>query len=111
MGLRDEIAENVEGFKSLCSFHHVHTLHVFGSPVRDDFKEDSSDIDLLVEMNESHPVFRGERLMSLWDGFERFLKRKVNLLADASMQNPVLRRSVEKGKVPIYDGIRGQILV
>lgn len=68
------------------------------------FKEESSDIDLLVELEIADPVLRGENLLNLWENFEALFKRKVDLLTDESIRNPILRRSVDASKVLIYDG-------
>lgn len=70
-----------------------------------------SDIDLLVEIDSSDPLDRGEKLMSLWDNFESFFGRKVDLLTDSSITNPYLRKSLDSTKVLIYDGKGTQIFV
>ncbi len=85
--------------------------NAFGSSVTDRFDNKKSDIDLLVEIDYSDPLNRGEKLISLWDAFERFFDRKVDLLSDSSIHNPYLRKSIDTTKVLIYDGTSQKVLV
>jgi predicted nucleotidyltransferase len=84
---------------SLCQNYDVKTLYAFGSSINENFKEDSSDIDLLVELSTEDPVKRGQNLLDLWDKLEAFFKRKVDLLTSSSMRNPVLRKSIVLTKI------------
>lgn len=112
MIIKDEIEKNVKEFTDLCKLHDVRFLYAFGSAVtRDKFKTDESDIDLLVEVKDTDPLIKGENLLSLWDSFERFFKRKVDMLTDSSIKNPYLRKSIDATKVLIYDGERAKIFV
>ena len=93
----------------MCKNHEVKTLYAFGSSVNNNFNEESSDIDLLIELNTEDPVKRGENLMALWDKFESFFMRKVDLLTTSSIKNPILRQSIESSKVLIYDGQKQEV--
>jgi predicted nucleotidyltransferase len=104
MNLKDSIKVNSKEFLSLCKSHDVKTLYAFGSSTNDKFKEESSDIDLLVELDTKDPIKRGENLLDLWDKFESFFQRKVDLLTNSSIRNPILRRSIDSSKILIYDG-------
>jgi len=44
--------EKISGF---CRKHHIRKLSLFGSVLRDDFRQDS-DVDVLVEFEPGHPV-------------------------------------------------------
>lgn len=107
MNLKHHIQQNSNEFSRLCQTHSVKVLYAFGSSVTDRFNEQTSDIDLLVEIDEPDPIERGEKLMSLWDKLEEFFGRKVDLLTESSLKNPVLRKNIERTKVLLYDG-RGQ---
>lgn len=111
MIIKDEISKGLTVFKSLCQAHKVKYLYAFGSSTNDNFDFDKSDIDLLVEIDEPDPVERGEKLMSLWDKFEDFFHRKVDLLTEPSIRNPYLRRSIDSTKILIYDGTGQKIFV
>jgi len=82
----------------------VKYLYAFGSSTDERFDPMSSDIDLLVEIDSPDPIDRGEKLLSLWDLFEKFFNRKVDLLTESSVRNPYLKKSIESTKVLIYDG-------
>ncbi|MFN3640837.1 MAG: nucleotidyltransferase family protein [Flavobacterium sp.] len=95
----------------LCKTYKVKSLYAFGSSVTDRFIEDSSDIDLLTEIESEDPMERGENLMSVWDSLELFFQRKVDLLTTASIKNPILRKNIEATKMLIYDGKKQEISI
>jgi uncharacterized protein len=111
MVIKDEILRQVNDFTTLCQTHKVKYLYAFGSSTNDKFDFNKSDIDLLVEIDDPDPIERGEKLISLWDRFEAFFHRKVDLLTESSIQNPYLRKSIDSTKVLIYDGKGSQVLV
>ncbi|MCT8341219.1 nucleotidyltransferase domain-containing protein [Flavobacteriaceae bacterium TK19130] len=104
MNLRESINSKMTEFLTLCKTHNVSSIYAFGSSVSDEFNEDSSDIDLVIEVDNPDPIERGETLMRIWDKLEQFFQRKVDLLTNSSIKNPVLKKSIESTKVLIYDG-------
>jgi predicted nucleotidyltransferase len=72
--------------------------------VNNNFNDETSDFDLLIEIESEDPIVRGENLMSIWDKFEELFQRKVDLLTNSSIRNPVLKRSIDSTKILIYDG-------
>ena len=111
MDIKTSIQSNSEEFIELCKSHDVAVLFAFGSSVNGNFDDSRSDIDLLVEINTQDPVERGEILMDLWQKFEEFFQRKVDLLTDKSIRNPFLRKSIEATKLLIYDGKRQEVSI
>jgi predicted nucleotidyltransferase len=109
--IKDEISKKQNDFALLCKTHNVKYLYAFGSSVSDKFDPGKSDIDLLVEIDSNDPLDRGEKLLSLWDLFEDFFKRKVDLLTESSIRNPFLRKSIDSTKVLIYEGSGQKVLV
>jgi uncharacterized protein len=109
MILTDEISKRKDDFKALCFNHKV--KFAFGSSITDRFDYANSDIDLLVEIDDNDPVERGEKLISLWDTFEIFFHRKVDLLTDSSVRNPFLRKSIDSTKILIYDGSGQKVFI
>lgn len=97
-------------FKTLCNDHQVKFMFAFGSAVTDKFNEELSDIDLLVEIDETDPLSRGEILISLWDKLETFFSRKVDLLTFSSIKNPYLHKSIDATKVLIYEAKGQEVL-
>ncbi len=104
MKMKDSIQLKLVEFLSLCKSHNVKNLYAFGSAVTENFNEDSSDIDLLIEIDNDDPIERGENLMNIWDKFEDFFQKKVDLLTNSSIKNPILRKNIDATKVLIYDG-------
>lgn len=107
MKLSQEINKRFDEFLRLCKTHQVKSLYAFGSSITDRFNEQTSDIDLLVEIDDNDPIERGEKLISLWDKLEIFFHRKVDLLTESSIKNPILKQNIDRTKIMIYDG-RGQ---
>lgn len=107
--LPEKISSNPTVFKSICKTHHIHALFLFGSAASGK-QNVSSDIDLLVEIAEPDPLKRGQLLLSLWDKFELFFNKKVDLLTLSSMRNPVLKENILRTKKLIYDGKTEEII-
>lgn len=63
MILNNRIIKN-ELFK-LCVKHNVKNMFAFGSVLRTDFDLETSDIDLLVDIDYENPIEKGEHLMQL----------------------------------------------
>jgi predicted nucleotidyltransferase len=103
MNLKDTIQVRPDEFISLCKSHDVKSVYAFGSSVTDSFKVDTSDIDLLVELNTEDPIKRGQNLLDLWDKLEAYFQRKVDLLTSSSIRNPILRKNIDSSKVLVYD--------
>lgn len=95
----------------MCVEHRVKTMYAFGSSITNRFDPQTSDIDLLVEVDYADPIERGEKLLSLWDKLETFFKRKIDLLTDSSIRNPVLRKNIDNHKILIYDRQRQEISI
>lgn len=111
MIIRDTILKQLIDFKTLCQDHKVRYLYAFGSSVSDKFDVERSDIDLLVEIDATDPIERGEKLISLWDRFEDLFQRKVDLLTESSIRNPYLKKSIDSTKILIYDGKGSKVLI
>ena len=111
MDLKATIKQNPKLFKELCQMHKVHKLYAFGSAITNQFNEDSSDIDLLVDVDIPDPANRGETLLSLCDKLEAYFKRKVDLVTINSIQNPFLKSNIDRSKELIYDGEAEKVFI
>lgn len=111
MRIKEEIRDRLKLFSQLCDSHKVKYLYAFGSSITDNFDANTSDIDLVVELDSNDPIERGEFLIDLWDKFEVFFKRKVDLMTESSIKNPILKSSIDKTKVLIYDGQRQEVFI
>ena len=72
MNLKETIQVNSNEFLSLCKSHDVKTLYAFGSSTNDRFKEESSDIDLLVDFEPEKENF--DNFLSVYDLLEKVFK-------------------------------------
>lgn len=109
MKIEDSIQAKLNEFTTLCKLYNVKNLYAFGSATTDQFDENSSDIDLLIEIEENDPLERGEKLLAIWDKLEEFFQRKVDLLTQSSLKNPILRKNIDATKILIYDGKRQEV--
>ena len=99
-----QIKKYRKGLKNLCRDNAaVKKMYFFGSVLSEKFSENTSDIDVLVEVADLPPEERGENLIALWDGLEILFNRKVDLLTEDSLRNPFLKKEVEQTKKLIYD--------
>ena len=103
MNLNFILKERNGEFVTLCKQHRVDRIYAFGSSVNDRFDPVKSDIDVVVELDIQDPIEYGEALLAFWDKLEFFFNRKVDLLTDASINNPYLRKSIDSTKKLIYD--------
>ncbi len=103
MELSPEIRLHFDELVQLCERYGVDRLYSFGSINTDRFNPHTSDVDLLVELEPMPSLEKGEKLMNLWDDLETLFSRKVDLLTDQPIKNPVLRQSIEKSKRLLYD--------
>ena len=87
----------------LCDKYGVNKVFVFGSIAKGNFISKTSDIDLIVELNDLPPIEKGEILMKLWNDLENLFARKVDLLTNLNIKNPYLKKEIENSKFLIYD--------
>jgi len=97
------IKNRLSELNEICKSLDVRRLYVFGSISTDNFDENKSDIDLIVELNEKDPIEKGEKLIILWDKFEELFGRKVDLLSRAQVRNPYLQKGIDATKQLIYE--------
>ncbi len=91
MRVKEGIRNRIHDFTELCNSHKVKYLYTYGSSINTAFDDNTSDIDLVVELVAPDSIERGEFLIDLWDKFELFFKRKVVLLTESLIKNPILK--------------------
>ncbi len=111
MNLLSLLQEKRTDFIELCQAHQVEVMYAFGSSITDRFNPQTSDIDLVVRVDVADPADRGETLLSLWDQLELLFERKVDLLTEASIKNPCLKKTIDRTKKVIYDRSREEVKV
>lgn len=76
--------------KELFAKHKIKNGYEFGSVLTDRFNQDS-DIDLLINfMDYSNPLEVGQSIWDLEDALELVTARKIDLLTERSLKNPIL---------------------
>lgn len=103
MTIHSEITSKTNLLSELCIKYKVSRLFVFGSLANGNFDADTSDIDLIAEMEEASPLEKGENIMKLWNELEELFSRKVDLLTTQNFRNPYLQKQVDATKQLIYD--------
>jgi predicted nucleotidyltransferase len=100
--MKQIIKNKLNEITNLCKANQVARLYTFGSVNSEDFN-DTSDVDLIVELNQADPAEKGEILMNLWDDFERLFNRKVDLLSSKTVRNPYLQKGIDDTIQLIYE--------
>ena len=89
--------------RQLCRTRGISRLELFGSALRDDFREDS-DVDLLATVRPDVKCGLFE-WVELKEGLEKIFGRPVDLVSRRAIersQNPYRKRSILKHTEPIY---------
>jgi len=94
--------QNRQAIAEACASHGVARLDVFGSAVRDDFRPDASDIDLLVEFVPMETYARVEAYFGMLDDLRRLLGTKVDLVMVGAVRNPYIARDIERTRRTLY---------
>jgi len=107
-----DISKYKIGLTNICEDNQaIKKLYMFGSALTSRFNEETSDIDVLVETTDIHPEEKGEKLMILWDDLELLFNRKIDLLTENSIRNPILKNEIVQTRKLIYDGQSRQIFI
>jgi len=97
----DLIASHSREIEMLCAQCGVRRLAVFGSAVRGELRP-ASDIDFVVTFLADDPAGSFERYFSLKEGLEAILARRVDLVVEGAVKNPVFRSELARTKQPVY---------
>lgn len=87
---------------SLCRQYGVRELALFGSASGATFDPEASDIDLLVTFEPMSPTEHMRSYFGLLEDLEALFCRKVDLVEQASIENPFVLASILKSKVDLY---------
>jgi hypothetical protein len=91
-----------EAIAKVCARYGVTRLDAFGSALRDDFKPDESDLDLLVEFAPMEPYARVDAYFGIVDELRGLLNRKIDLVMVGAVKNPYIARDIERTKQLVY---------
>lgn len=108
-GMNQVIEENIELLKTLCRKYNVRTMYVFGSAQSGDLT-DESDIDLLISFEEISIEDYTDNYFNLHYDLEKIFNRKIDLVTENSLGNPILIESINKSKQLLYAAWSPKIL-
>jgi hypothetical protein len=98
------LKKNLARMTDACRRYGVTRLSAFGSAARGDDRDGKSDVDLIAEFG---PTADGrgiaDRYLDFAEEAERVLGRKVDLLTENSIRNPVFRSQVEADRKVLYE--------
>ena len=103
MKLPKIINDQLPVLNTVCKQYKVKELYIFGSAVSNRFDSAKSDLDFLVILEPMPPLEKGQTLLDLWSVLEDIFNRKVDLLSDQPIKNPILRNNIDRTKQLIYD--------
>ena len=93
--------KNINRIKKLCKKYKVKTFSAFGSVTRDDFK-DESDIDFVVDFDETDPFKYTDLYFQLKENLEKLLQRQIDLIEERGIKNQFFRKELDRTKILIY---------
>jgi predicted nucleotidyltransferase len=96
------LTKNIKEIEQICRQHKVTKLYAFGSVCTDKFN-DNSDVDLIFSFKERYFDGYVDNFFELEAKLENLLKRKIDLVAEETLQNPYFISSVNKTKTVIYE--------
>lgn len=86
----------------LCDNHKVKELYLFGSVLSEKFN-DSSDVDMLIQFSQVELLEYFDNYMDLKENLEKILNRRVDLIENQAIRNPIFRRVLDREKQLFYE--------
>lgn len=79
------LSHHIEQIKEVCSVNQVKRLFAFGSVTRNGLNI-KSDIDLVVEFNDTDPIAYTDHYFDLKEKLQQLLKRPIDLLEEKAIR-------------------------
>ena len=97
------VLENkLKAIAEACVRHGVARLDAFGSALRDDFRPEASDVDLLVEFAPMEPYARVDAYFGMLEELRSLLGLEVDLVVAGAVKNPYIARDIEHTRRLLY---------
>jgi predicted nucleotidyltransferase len=96
------LENNLGAIAEVCVRHGVVRLDAFGSALRDDFRPDESDLDLLVEFAPMEPYARVDAYFGMLEELRALLGLEVDLVMAGAVKNPYIARDIERTRRMLY---------
>lgn len=88
--------------ETLCRRFGVRRLEVFGSAATGSVREESSDLDFLVEFESPAGPGYANRYFGLLESLEALFGCPVDLVVASAIRNPYFRESVDRTRTTLY---------
>ena len=86
----------------LCRESRVRRLDLFGSAASGNFDSATSDLDFIATFADTGSGY-ANRYLAFAESLEAMFGRRVDLLTERMIKNPIFRRSVERTRECIYE--------
>jgi predicted nucleotidyltransferase len=97
-----QLSHYLSRLAEICVIYDVKQLSLFGSAARDDFDQDSSDIDFLVDFMDSGPSGAFDRYFGLKETLEQLFQCSVDLVEVQAVKNPYFRQAIVEDRIVVY---------
>lgn len=98
----DLVRERLPEIRELCRRFHVQRLDLAGSAAKGQFREESSDLDFVVQFEPFPSGGHGEAYLDLWFALEDLFGRSVDLIEFGAIKNPYFLESIVESKEELY---------
>ncbi|MEE4274110.1 MAG: nucleotidyltransferase domain-containing protein [Thermoanaerobaculales bacterium] len=88
---------------ALCGRYSVKRLAVFGSALRSDFDEESSDLDFVVEFSALEPHQHKDAYFGLLEALGQLFSQDVDLIELHAVKNPYVKKRILEEQETLYD--------
>ena len=96
------IEQHLDKVAELCRRAGARRLEIFGSAVRPDYDPLTSDLDFLVEFDDLPPARYADAFFALKENLEALFGRQIDLITEASLENPYFRARVQAECQTVY---------
>lgn len=103
------ISDNQDAIADICRRYGASSLEVFESATTGGFREHESDVDFILEFEDTSPGL-ANRFLDLADSLERLLGRRVDLMVEPTLSNPHLRHTVNASREQVFGHRRRQVV-
>lgn len=87
---------------AVCGRYGVRRLEIFGSAARQDFDPHASDLDFLVEFDDSPKGHSFDAYGAFKEELASTFRRSVDLTEPGAVQNPCFRAAIERDRQLVY---------
>jgi predicted nucleotidyltransferase len=95
------IEKNGDDLKKLCMLYNVDKMYLFGSALTANFNNES-DIDFLVKFKSIDLSIYFDNFLGFKENLEKLFGRKVDLIEEQTLRNPILIKSINSSKELVY---------